>query len=120
MINVYICHPYTADPDGNVAKVEKLVEQFAGESISKMTELDSCYQDLAEYDLVYVPISPMLVFPKFMSEPAGIKRDHAMAFCLSLLHACDEIWVCSREISDGMADEISYAAEHGIKVVWKA
>jgi len=125
LINVYICHPYTADPEGNVEKVKKLVEKFAGSAIAKMSDRDkkTCSRSsepLEFYSGVYVPISPMLVFPEFMSETAGIKREHAMAFCISLLSACDELWVCSREISDGMADEISFASENGIKVVWKA
>ena len=127
MINVYICHPYTDDPEENVKKVRKLVEKFAYSAIAKMGNQDvykACptYDDdvLSLYQDVYVPVSPMLAFPEFMSEVEGVSRSHAMAFCLSLLASCEEIWVCSRDISDGMAEEISFASEHGIKVVWKA
>ena len=123
MIRAYICHPYTADPAGNVIKVRKLVEQFSHNAISRMISVD--YKTYTKdykndpYIDVCVPISPMLAFPEFMSEAGGVKREHAMAFCIALLAGCDELWVCSRTISDGMSEEISWASVNSRKVVWK-
>jgi hypothetical protein len=68
---------------------------------------------------VVVPIVPLLLFPEFMSETGGVSREQALAFCLSLLEGCDEIWVCSGVVSEGMQIELSFAAEHGIKIVWR-
>ena len=121
MIRVYICHPYTADPEGNVIKVRKLVEQFSQNALAKMATIDykRYTADPAPYSDVFVPVSPMLAFPEFMSEAGGVKREHAMAFCIALLAGCDELWVCSRTISDGMSEEISWASVNSRKVVWK-
>ncbi len=119
MIKVYICHPYASDPKGNLEKVKVLCQKFAEESIEKMIKVDDRSFCPIVYGLVPNIISPMLLFPEFMSEEGGVSRKHAMAFCIDLLDCCDEIWVCSRNISEGMADEISYASENKIRIVWK-
>ena len=120
MKNVYICHPYTALPEENLAKVRRIVSLVAQAHINRMVKLDASNktnypQDYLEEDLV-CPVSPMLSFPEFMSETQGVKREHAMAFCFSLLRGCDELWVCSDEISAGMKSEIAFASRLKIPV----
>lgn len=119
MKRAYICHPYTADPEGNIVKVRDIVERLSKASVCDMLEIGKRPGGYNDYDKVYVPVSPMLAFPDFMSEAGGVSREHAMAFCLALLDGCDEIWVCSRNISEGMAEEISHASEKGLKIVFQ-
>ena len=141
MKRVYICHPYRSDPEGNLKAVEKIVTDIGLDTINRMKELDSTnymynpnnmseivvnvsasrlYE--AHSDELICPVSAMLAFPAGMNAPT-IKFDHEdqeLSFCLSLLESCHEIWVYSRDLSDGMIYEIEKASELGIKVVWKA
>lgn len=128
MIKAYICHPYSDDPQGNIERVSKICAAIAKDSVSHMKEelnyvdqvgdLYNSYNDYSHKDLVVVPIAPHLLFPKFMSEDGGISRDAALAFCFGLLSTCNELWVCSDNITDGMKWEIEYASLWGKRVVF--
>ncbi|MDC1299911.1 hypothetical protein N8Z24_00230 [bacterium] len=140
MKRVYICHPYRSDPEGNLKAVEKIVTEIGLETLKKMRDLESRNfvnsphamgsiitvlegEELYEAysDELICPVSAMQAFPAGMNSPA-IKFDHEvqeLAFCLSLLKACEEIWVYSRDLSEGMVYEVEKASEFGIKVVWK-
>ena len=128
MINAYICHPYSNDPDGNVEKVKESCKEIALGSVRHMKEelnpmdYEGAYRtpfnSRGKNDPVVVPVAPHLLFPKFMSEDGGVSRDAAMAFCFSLMAACDEVWVCSDEITEGMKREIEFASTWGIRVVF--
>ena len=130
MINTYICHPFASDPKGNVDKVREICKQIADNSVKQMTAFDRINSNGSRhrllgsdnvdlpYDGVVVPICPLLLFPEFMSEP-DVCREHAMEFCLSLLSTCDEMWVCSDEISEGMQQEIDFCKKHSIPIhIW--
>lgn len=133
MKRVYICHPYRNDPDGNLRKVNDIVVKIGLSNAKGMVKADQKDQEVydpnvvsftdlltSKYSGLVTPVSPMLAFPKDMSETGKnpISEDHGMAFCYSLLASCHEIWVFSREITDGMAMELTAASEWGIKIVW--
>lgn len=141
MKRVYICHPYRSDPEGNLKAVEEIVTNIGLNTLIKMRELErnsypynndtrgevvlhsspvEIYEQFS--DELICPVSAMLAFPQGMNAPA-IKFDHEdqeLSFCMALLESCHEIWVFSRDLSNGMVEEIERASELGIKVVWKA
>jgi len=118
MIRVYICHPYRNDLLKNIEKVKKIVVNIAMENVEKMREADI---ENKSYYHIYCPVSPMLAFPFEMTEYSGanISAEHGMAFCLSLLDTCEEIWVFSKEVTEGMKKEIEHSSTKRIKIVWK-
>lgn len=116
---VYICHPYASDPDGNVESVLEIVKDITScneENYSKVLSKDNTVVDF-DVELI-VPVAVHLLFPKFMSEDT-FGREIAMDFCLSVLEGCDEIWVYGPTVSSGMRQEITFAGENEIKIVWK-
>ena len=129
MRRVYICHPYRNDPEGNIEKVRQIVDKLSKAQVKEMTEwakdVKFCFNLDAktlerQFDFV-CPVSPMLAFTEAMNEPSGGATEaQSMAFCLCLLNGCDEIWVYSNSPTKGMREEITFASEIGIKVVWKA
>lgn len=88
---VYICSPYSGDVDRNIEK--------------------ACRYSRFAVDQGYVPITPHLWLPLFLSEET--ERETAISLDLRLIDVCSELWVCGDEISDGMRREIAYAAETG-------
>lgn len=65
-------------------------------------------------DRGFIPVAPHLLFPQFLNEES--EREIGIELGMELLKECDEIWVLGSRISDGMADEISYARDLGIFV----
>lgn len=90
---VYVCHPYSDDPEGNCAKVLRICRYLAGQG--------------------HLPIAPHLYLPQFVDE--ATQRDLAMAMCRALLTMCNVIVVCGGTVSPGMAKEIGYAESLGIE-----
>ena len=72
------------------------------------TEMACRYSRFA-VDEGYVPITPHLYMPLFISEET--ERDLAIGIDLRLMDVCSELWVCGDKISDGMRREMAYAAE---------
>lgn len=91
---VYICSPYSG-------------------AVMHNTEMASQYSRFA-VDEGYVPITPHLYLPLFISEET--ERDLAIRTCLRLMDVCSELWVCGDKITDGMRREMAYAAEIGIPI----
>ena len=91
---VYICSRYRGDIAHNMAMARRYSRYAA--------------------DNGYVPLTPHLWLPQFLSEET--ERDLAISMDLRLLERCDELWVCGDEISEGMAAEIAHAEETGIPV----
>jgi hypothetical protein len=128
MIRAYICHPYSADPEGNIEKVKNICKEIALGSVCHMNKELNHMEFDGEYNTPYnlydkdspvvVPVAPHLLFPKFMSEDGGVSRDAAMAFCLNLMAGCNELWVCSEEVTVGMRMEIEFASAWGTRVVF--
>ena len=94
---VYIAHPFTNDPEGNMRKVAGIC------------------RDLPE-DIV--PISPIHNF-SFLKEPDD--REKALPMCLILLSRADEVWVYGDyKNSTGCQAEISMAETLGIPIIYKS
>ena len=58
-------------------------------------------------DRGYIPVTPHLLLPQFMSEEN--ERDLIMFMDIVLLSKCAELWVFGKEISPGMSIEIDRA-----------
>ena len=91
---VYICSRYRGDIAHNMAMARRYSRYAA--------------------DNGYVPLTPHLWLPQFLSEET--ERDLAIGMDLRLLERCDELWVCGDEISEGMEAEIAHAEETRIPV----
>jgi len=117
---VYICHPFTGDPEGNVKKVKGFIEDIGKGSVDILSASSNKNDPNMRYNYENLPVavSAFTSFPESMCEP-HITRQEAMSLCIALLARCDEIWIYSRNVSDGMVDEINYASENDIKIVWK-
>jgi hypothetical protein len=94
MKRIFICYPYADNPDANIVVVRKIC--------------------LAIKDK-YVPIAPHLFLPQYISEEK--ERPLAIKHCKRLIECCDEVWICSKRITQGMVDEIRYAKDLGITVI---
>ena len=91
---VYICSPYSGDVDRNIEK--------------------ACRYSRFAVEEGYVPITPHLWMPLFISEET--EREMAISLDLRLIDVCSELWVCGDVISDGMRREMAYAADLGIPI----
>ena len=91
---VYVCHPFGADPEGNAERVRVICRQLADSGL--------------------LPVAPQVYLPQFLDEAA--ERDRALALCLELLRACDEVRVYGGRITEGMRMEIAHAEAHGVPV----
>ena len=91
---VYVCHPFAGDPEGNADQVRAICSSLA--------------------DAGLLPIAPHVYLPQFIDEATG--RERAMALCLELAAACDEVRVYGGRITEGMRREIEHAEARGIPV----
>jgi hypothetical protein len=82
---IYVCHPFRGDPAANAERVRR---------ICKVLKKDC------------VPLAPQLMLPAYINE--STERDLAIAHCLRLVAAADEVRVYG-EISEGMRVEIDEA-----------
>ena len=67
----------------------------------------------------YLPIAPHLYFPQFLDDDIPNERELGIAWGIDILSDCDELWICSENISDGMKREIEYAKTQGIPITNK-
>ena len=65
----------------------------------------------------YLPIAPHLYFPQFLDDGIPSERESGITWGIDILNDCDELWVCSENISDGMKQEIVHAREQGIPII---
>ena len=82
---VYICSPFSGDVTHN-------------------TEMASRYSRFA-VDQGYVPITPHLYLPLFISEET--ERELAINSGLRLIDVCSELWVCGDRISEGVTNDLA-------------
>lgn len=122
---VYICHPYSSDPVGNIAKVKKIVEDIGKSTVKNDREIKEIPTNInltagvrVAISTYIIPVAAFLAFPETLSE-GHITRQEAMHFCKGLLLGCDEIWVYGDTISSGMKEEIELASNESIPVVFK-
>lgn len=90
MRTVYICHPYSNDPEYNAA-----------------TCLEICRRIFAA-DVGILPIAPQCYLPAFVDEATA--RDRAMMACVEMMMMCDEVWAFGSVLTDGMRQELYKAA----------
>lgn len=91
MLRAYICHPFSDDPISNIANVQRICRHFFKQRV--------------------LPIAPHLFLPQFADE--ATERDLAMACCLELVAASDELIICSDRVTEGMSQEIQHARKLG-------
>lgn len=85
---VYICSPFLGDIEGNKQKAAEFAH-FA-------------------YKQGCIPLTPHLLFP-FMNDESREERALALRMDIILMGKCQEVWVLSERITEGMAAEIDKA-----------
>lgn len=91
---VYVCHEYSADPEGNTAKVAAICKGLVADGV--------------------LPIAPQVYLAAFVDD--ATQRELAMGLCLDLLAGCDELLLCGPTLSAGMIDEVRFALARGIPI----
>lgn len=95
---VYVCSPYAGDIENNV-KNAKAYSRFAVENNA-------------------IPVTPHLLYPRFMNDNIDSEREKVMHFNHVLLGKCTELWVFGGVVSRGMAREIGVAKKRRMKIRW--
>ena len=93
---VFVCSPYAGRVKANVHNARMY---------SRFVFLCGC-----------MPITPHLMYPRFLEDKDTKERDAGIQMGLILLDFCNEIWVFGQRISNGMRREIAFAESHGILV----
>ena len=95
---VYVAHPFTNDPVGNIAKIEKIMKYLT------LNYPDICF------------VSPLHNF----SYDKDAKEADILPKCLNLLSQCAELWVFGDYAkSTGCHAEIAYARYLSIPVLFR-
>ena len=94
---VFICSNYRGDVESNVKNAIHWCKKATNQG--------------------YLPIAPHLYFPQFLDDDIPNERELGIAWGIDILNDCDELWVCSKDISDGMKREIEYARGQGIPII---
>lgn len=97
---VYICSPLQGDIPGNMKKAAMF-----------------CKAAAAQGDIV--PLAPHTIFTQYLDDTDPKQRERGLIMGRELIRRCDELWVCGRNISPGMKQEIAFANEQCIPVVLK-
>lgn len=95
---VYIASPYAGDVENNV--------RFAKEACRYAVKQGA------------TPVAVHLLYPQILEDSIPAERKAGIQMGLRLLEVCDELWVCGRQISQGMNIELSAAKKLGITVRW--
>ena len=93
---VFVCSPYAGCVKENVHNARMY---------SRFVFLCGC-----------MPITPHLMYPRFLEDKDTKERDAGIQMGLILLDFCNEIWVFGQRISNGMRREIAFAEAHRIVV----
>lgn len=93
---VFVCSPYAGCVKANVHNARMY---------SRFVFLCGC-----------MPITPHLMYPRFLEDKDAKERDAGIQMGLILLDFCNEIWVFGQKISNGMRREIAFSESHGILV----
>ena len=68
-------------------------------------------------DAGHMPIAPHLIYPQILNDEIEEERELGLAFGISLLKLCDELWVFG-EPSEGMRGEIAEAQRMRRQIVY--
>lgn len=85
---VYICSPLRGDITLNLENAKKYC---------KYATLSDC-----------IPFAPHLYFTTFLDDDIEEERKLGMQMGMEMLEKCDELWVMTNYISEGMAKEIDW------------
>ncbi len=94
----YICSPYSGDTRTNVQKAKR-------------------YSRFAMLEDV-IPVTPHLLYPRFMDDKNPEEHEKAMRFDYVLLGKCEELWVFGGVITRGMQAEINLAKKRNMMIRW--
>ena len=94
---VFICSNYRGDVETNVKNAIHWCKEATNQG--------------------YLPIAPHLYFPQFLDDDIPSERESGITWGIDILSDCDELWICSKDISDGMKREIEYARAQGIPII---
>jgi len=98
MLTIYVAHPFSNDPAGNMAKIDKIMKEITAKNPN------DCF------------ISPLhnFSFDKTSTETQILSR------CFKLIGSCDELWVYGNfETSVGCRAEMAFARYLSIPIVFK-
>jgi hypothetical protein len=96
---VYICHPYSNNPDVNRIKFNRIFK-FIRNNLKEA-----------------VPFSPIHAFGEFYDDNRKEDRKEVLKLCIDVLKRCDEVWVFGDwRNSEGCRLEVKIAEETGIKI----
>jgi hypothetical protein len=93
---VYVCHPFSDNPEVNIGKVRVICRALAEESV--------------------VPIAPHLFVPQLLDEET--ERDKALKLCLELIELSDEVRVYGGKVTEGMRREMEHADEKRVPIAF--
>ena len=86
---VFVCSPFAGSVQENIQNARRY-SRFA-------------------YISGYMPITPHLMYPRFLDDKQFKERQDGMEMGLRLLDLCEELWVFGDHYSAGMQREISHA-----------
>lgn len=102
MYKIYICSPLRGDVTRNQILARKYCKKI----------IDGRYG--------WLPVCPHIYFTQFMDDNDIKDRQEAMRLNKKLIDECDELWVCTNVITEGMQEEINYALNNDKRVEFKA
>ncbi len=101
---VYLAHPYSNNPTNNMKKVNMLAISM----IEKEIQLFGTIRN--------APLIPHNMLLPYKEEGDVIIRRITEIISKRMVAMCDELWICSRNISQGMSLEIIEAKRNGIPI----
>lgn len=105
MKKVYICSPL---------KGKNHLEESRNRMYAREWSIIAC-------ELGYLPICPHIYLESATKLSEQEDRKKLLKMAIELMIMCDEVWVCTERISEGMKREIEIAKNNGIKIkeVWR-
>lgn len=94
---IYVCSPYSGNVERNVEYARKYCRFVVQRG--------------------HIPVAPHLFFPQFLDDKNPEERKLGMSMAKNLLKDCEELWVFSGILSEGMKTEIELANKLGIEIV---
>lgn len=105
--HVYICSPLRPVSTDPILRANELIDNL------KLAKDACAFAALRGCD----PVAPHLFYPQFLDDNDPTERALGMELGLKALRACDELWIISPRISNGMSAEIKEAQKCGIRVL---
>ena len=132
----FVSYPFSDNPKTRIVEARELCEEITNSTLSSVpgsilnelwTKVSGHYPATYSFEdpasrrndhvIVRIPFSPHLIFPEYMCEDV-VGREAAMAFCFSLLHACDDVLFGTNTLSQGMREELQEAIRIGKPIVF--